>query len=291
MAKIDLYSPQWVEMIFEGRNKSYGAYQLRKGIGKRNVWAIIIMLVAAVIIGSIIGINQIVEAQKAHEAYLAEMRASKLAEEQAKKEAQKKKEEPKKIEQQEEKKEQVPEVRKTVQFTAPVIKPDDQVKKQIDLSEIKKAMEEGAAAGGQTQEGSTDRTNNNSLITQTEAPIKIETPKPVEEKKVEQVVESKPLTIAEKMPSFKGNVNAWLKDNLVYPAAAAENNVQGKVIVRFVVGKDGSVSQASVIRGVDPSLDREALRVVNKMPKWNPGMNNGQAAAVWFTLPITFRLQ
>lgn len=290
MAKIDLCSPQWVEMIFEGRNKSYGAYQLRKGTGKRNIWAIVIMLVAAVIIGSIIGINQIVEAQKAHETYLAEMRASKLAEEQAKKEAQKKKKEVKPVVQ-EQKKEVVPEVRKTVQFTAPVIKPDEQVKNQIDLTQIKKAMDEGAAAGGQTQEGSTERTNNNSLITQTEVPIKIETPKPVEEKKVEQVVESKPLTIAEKMPSFKGNVNAWLASHLQYPAVAAENGVQGKVIVRFVVGKDGSVSQASVVRSVDPALDREALRAVNAMPKWNPGMNNGQPAAVWFTLPVTFRLQ
>lgn len=289
MAKIDLYSPQWVEMIFEGRNKKYGAYQLRKGIGKRNVWAIIIMLVAAIIIGSLIGINQIVEAQRAHEAYLAEMRASKLAEEQAKKEAQKKKDQPKpKIE--EIKQEVVPEVRKTVQFTAPVIKPDEQVKKQIDLSEIKKAMDEGAAAGGQTQEGSTDRTNIDSKITQTELPPP-PPPKQVEEKKVEQVVESKPLTIAEKMPSFKGNVNQWLSQHIVYPAAAAENNVQGKVIVRFVVGKDGSVSQASVVRSVDPALDREALRAVNSMPKWNPGMNNGQPAAVWFTLPVTFRLQ
>ena len=152
-------------------------------------------------------------------------------------------------------------------------------------------MDEGAAAGAQTQEGSTERTNNNSLITQTEVPIKIETPKPVEEKKVEQVVESKPLTIAEKMPSFKGNVNAWLASNLNYPAVAAENGVQGKVIVRFVVGKDGSVSQASVVRSVDPALDREALRVVNLMPNWNPGMNNGQPAAVWFTLPVTFKLQ
>ena len=248
------------------------------------------MLVAAIIIGSLIGINQIVEAQKAHEAYLAEMRASKLAEEQAKKEAQKKKEEQKPVVQ-EEKKEVVPEVRKTVQFTAPVIKPDNQVKNQIDLTQIKKAMDEGAAAGAQTQEGSTERTNNNSLITQTEVPIKIETPKPVEEKKVEQVVESKPLTIAEKMPSFKGNVNAWLASHLNYPAVAAENGVQGKVIVRFVVGKDGSVSQASVLRSVDPALDREALRVVNLMPNWNPGMNNGQPAAVWFTLPVIFKLQ
>ena len=93
------------------------------------------------------------------------------------------------------------------------------------------------------------------------------------------------------MPSFKGNVNAWLASHLNYPAVAAENGVQGKVIVRFVVGKDGSVSQASVLRSVDPALDREALRVVNLMPNWNPGMNNGQPAAVWFTLPVIFKLQ
>lgn len=92
------------------------------------------------------------------------------------------------------------------------------------------------------------------------------------------------------MPSFKGNVNAWLAQNIQYPAVAAENGVQGKVIVRSVVGKDGSVSQASVVRSVDPPLDREALRAVNSMPRWNPGMNNGQPAAVWFTLPVTFKL-
>lgn len=99
------------------------------------------------------------------------------------------------------------------------------------------------------------------------------------------------LTIAEQMPSFKGNVNQWLAQNLQYPAVAAESGIQGRVVVKFVVGKDGSVSQAQVVRGVDPSLDREALRVVNMMPKWNPGMNNGQPANVWFTLPVTFKLQ
>lgn len=93
------------------------------------------------------------------------------------------------------------------------------------------------------------------------------------------------------MPSFKGNVNQWLSTHISYPAVAAENNIQGRVIVKFVVGKDGSVSQAQIVRGVDASLDKEALRVVNSMPKWNPGMNNGQPANVWFTLPITFKLQ
>lgn len=293
MAKIDLYSPQWVEMIFEGRNKEYGAYKLRNSIGKRNFWAIVIMLIAAVIIGSIIGVNQIVSEQQARERYEAEMRASKLAEEQAKKEAQKKKEEQPKIQKQEEPKEQVPEVRKTVQFTPPVIKPDNQVTKPLDLNKIKEEMDKGAAAGAKDQEGTTERTNTASKLGQVEEPVKLETKveAPKEEKKVEKEVENKPLTIAEKMPSFKGNVNQWLASHLQYPAVAAENGVQGKVIVRFVVGKDGSVSQASVVRSVDPALDREALRAVNSMPKWNPGMNNGQPAAVWFTLPVTFKLQ
>lgn len=100
----------------------------------------------------------------------------------------------------------------------------------------------------------------------------------------------KPLTTAEKMPSFKGNINEWLSNHIVYPAVAAENGFHGIVIVRFVVGKDGSISQASVVRSVDPSLDREALRLVNSMPKWNPGLYNGEPVAVWFTCPVTFRL-
>lgn len=290
MSKIDLYSPQWVDMVFEGRNQNYGAYKLRKSIGKRNFWAIVIMLVAAFIIGSAIGINTIIENQKAHEAYLAEMRASKLAEEQAKKDAAKKKKEQPKIEPKVEPKEQIPEVRKTVQFTAPVIKPDNQVKKEINLQDIEKELDKGAAAGATTTEGSTNRNVGAVQLNQTTEPIKIEEPKK-EEPKVEQKVENKILTIAEQMPSFKGNVNAWLSSHLSYPAVAAENGIQGKVIVKFVVGKDGSVSQAQVVRGVDPSLDKEAIRAVNSMPKWNPGMNNGQPASVWFTLPVTFKLQ
>ena len=98
-------------------------------------------------------------------------------------------------------------------------------------------------------------------------------------------------TIAEQMPSFKGNVNSWLSSHIQYPAVAAENGVQGRVIVKFVVTAEGYVRQAQVVRGVDSSLDREAVRVVNSMPAWNPGMNNGRYVNVWFSLPLTFKLQ
>lgn len=101
----------------------------------------------------------------------------------------------------------------------------------------------------------------------------------------------KTLVLVEKMPSFNGSINAWLANNLQYPVEAAENAIEGKVIVRFVVGKDGTISNASIIKSVSPSLDGESLRVVRAMPKWNPGINEGKPAAVWFSLPITFRLQ
>ena len=97
--------------------------------------------------------------------------------------------------------------------------------------------------------------------------------------------------IAEQMPSFKGNVNSWLSSHIQYPAVAAENGVQGRVIVKFVVTAEGYVRQAQVVRGVDSSLNREAVRVVNSMPAWNPGMNNGRYVNVWFSLPLTFKLQ
>ena len=92
-------------------------------------------------------------------------------------------------------------------------------------------------------------------------------------------------------PGGDGKMKEWLSRNVKYPAVAEENGVQGRVIVRFVVGKDGSISKASVIRSVDPSLDKEALRVVRAMPRWMPSKIGGEAVAVWMKLPVTFSLQ
>lgn len=97
--------------------------------------------------------------------------------------------------------------------------------------------------------------------------------------------------IADKMPSFKGNVNARLAQHLQYPAIAAKNGAEGKVIIRFVVGKNGSVRRAEVVRSIYPALDREALRAVYSMPKLNPRTKDGYPVSVWFTLPVTFKLQ
>ena len=98
--------------------------------------------------------------------------------------------------------------------------------------------------------------------------------------------------IVEQQPEFPGGPSAmakWLGDNIKYPAEAAKNNIQGRVIVRFVIGSDGTVGNVEIVRGVDPQLDAEAVRVINAMPKWTPGKQDGKPVAVRYTIPVTFR--
>lgn len=97
--------------------------------------------------------------------------------------------------------------------------------------------------------------------------------------------------LVEQMPTFNGNINQWLASNLKYPPVAAENSIEGRVMIKFIVGKDGSIHSAQVVRGVDSALDKEAIRVINAMPKWVPGKQNGQSVDCYFTMPVVFRLQ
>lgn len=96
--------------------------------------------------------------------------------------------------------------------------------------------------------------------------------------------------VVEDMPVFPGNVQKWIVKNVKYPVLAMENGIQGKVIVQFIIEKDGHVSDAKVLRGVDSSLDKEALRVINSMPKWKAGRQRNKPVRVSYTLPINFQL-
>lgn len=110
----------------------------------------------------------------------------------------------------------------------------------------------------------------------------------------EEEEEAEVFFIVEDMPEFPGGEVAlrnWLATHIKYPVIAQENGIQGKVYVTFVVGKDGSISNATIARGVDPSLDKEALRVVNELPKWKPGKQRGKPVNVSYTVPINFVLQ
>ena len=92
-------------------------------------------------------------------------------------------------------------------------------------------------------------------------------------------------------PTFDGDFNLWIKNNLKYPEQAKADKVQGRVIVQFTIGTDGTVSDVKLLRGVHEDLNAEALRVVSSMPKWEPGKKDGKAVPVSFTIPIVFRFQ
>ncbi|GAD06266.1 energy transducer TonB [Porphyromonas crevioricanis] len=106
--------------------------------------------------------------------------------------------------------------------------------------------------------------------------------------------ENKVFMIVEQQPEFPGGTAAlmkWLSSNVRYPEIAIENNIQGRVIVSFVVEKDGSTTDVKVVRGVDPALDKEAVRLASSMPKWTPGKQRGKPVRTRFTLPVAFQLR
>ena len=127
------------------------------------------------------------------------------------------------------------------------------------------------------------------------APVKAEAevqPKADAPEAIVPVPDDKMYDVVEEQPSFPGGQGAlmtYLRETIKYPAEAAKQGIEGRVIVQFVVGSDGTVGDAKVMRGVDPLLDQEALRVINAMPKWTPGKQDGKVVAVKYTIPVTFR--
>lgn len=277
MSKIDLISNEWTDLVFEGRNQSYGAYKLRKGTAKRNVWALIIVGLAAALLYLGLQLQKMAEANKKVENTQA-VELAKLNTEKKEAKVEKKeiiKQEPEKV---------VEHVKSSVKFTAPIIKKDSEVKEEdeIKLDEVQKSEK---AVGALTVEGNDEV--GGAVLKAKEDIAAPEPPKHV-------VEETKIFTVVEQMPMYPGGDAAlmgYLRDNIKYPTVAAENGVQGRVVVGFVVERDGSITDVNILRGVDPSLDREAMRVVKSMPRWNPGKQNGSAVRVKYQVPVSFRLQ
>ena len=282
MAKIDLYDPKWVDMVFAGKNKEYGAYQLRKGTSGRNIKSLLILVIAAALVGGFLA-WKVIEQKQAEEqqAYMEAMELAKLQ-----KQAEKEKKKPEKVQPKVEMKKEIPVARETQKFTAPVIKKDELVKEENQVKQMDK-LDDKVAVGAEDKEGVKDRT-----VEAVRSEIAVAAPPPPPAPKPE--VATKVFDVVEEMPSFPGGSAAlmsYLSSNTKYPVVAQENGVQGRVIVSFVVERDGSISDVKVARSVDPSLDREAQRVVKSMPKWKPGKQNGSAVRVKYTVPVVFRLQ
>ena len=284
MAKnVDLTSKEWCDLVFEGRNKSFGAYALRLDTKPRHLKAFIYTLIGALILG-IVAFSYLKVS-----AYIEEQRIKDAAEQQmafvdtAAEEEEEEEETQERIEEQ--KPEALPEeILNTVKVTELLIAKDEEVRSEDEIK-TQDELKETQTAFGQTDfdKGTDDRNitreNKNEVI--------------VEEKKPEPVKEEV-FKAVEQMPTFPGGEAAlmkYLREHINYPTVAMENNVQGKVIVQFVVTKTGKVGEVKVARSVDRDLDKEAVRVCKSLPDFIPGRMNGQAVNVWYTLPVQFKLQ
>lgn len=271
MSKVDLTSLEWCELIFKDRNKSYGAYKMRRDLGKRQAAALIIVTVVA-LVGFTLPrlIRMAMPAQK--EEMVEVTRLSTLEEPEIKEETMKKVEPiappP-------------PALKSTIKFTAPVIRKDeevnedDELKSQDELTQTKVQISIADVKGNDELNGK-DIADLQEVITQTP-----------------EVQKEEPYDMVEQMPQFPGGPAELLKyiaKNLKYPIIAQENGIQGKVILRFVVNAKGYVEDIKVLRSLDPYCDKEAVRVVKSLPQWIPGKQNGRNVPVYYTCPIVFKL-
>ena len=283
---VDLTSKEWRDLVFADKNKEFGAYTIRQTSDRRHNMAVLYTLVGLVIIVIlVIGLSKWSD-------YRAEQRALELAQEREQMMAAQLAEqqnEPEPEPEPEETKFEQPEIEvpeevlATVQVTQIAIVDADKVKNEVMDMDTQK--EDNTARGVVTQEGSDDADKFKAVQEQ----VVVKEPEPEVKPKEEEIFVA--VEQAAEFPGGQGALMKWLSNNIRYPESAQQNDIQGRVIVKFVVEKDGSIGAATILKGVDKDLDREALRVVKRMPKWQPGKNNGVAVRSYFNLPVTFKLQ
>ena len=290
----NLTSKDWRDLIFQGKNKEFGAYQLRKNSEKRHTLAVIYMFIGLVIVViGIIAYNKYSDWQAKREADLLAEREKMQSVEMVTEEE----DVPEEEEEEQKFEQEIPEVKEevlaTVQVTQINIVDADKFDKSKETLSQDEQKENTTAVGIVTQAGQDDADKFQAVKEQVKV---VEEPKQ-QEPKIEEPkpkAPDKPFEAVEQPPVFPGGqsaLNKFLSSNIRYPESAQRDGISGRVVVKFVVEKDGSVSGATVIKGVDKALDQEALRVVKKMPKWQPGKQGGEAVRVYFTLPVTFKLQ
>lgn len=279
MSKIDLLEKEWIDLVFEGKNEAYGAYAIRRDTSRRNLWAVIALICGLIAIVALFLIVNV--AQNAIAAAAAE-HETEVTLEAIEEELEEEKDDEEIVYEVEELEQLVAEetVMNSEKFTA--YEMEDDAPEQVTKTQDEVATSDVAIGAIDYDQGSNEAEH----VLKVNEKVVDEVPPAVEETKVFDVVEQ--------MPSFKGGDAAlmeWLNKNIKYPVIAEENGIQGRVVATFVVERDGSITDVKIVKSVDPSLDKEAVRVLKSMPKWIPGKQNGQPVRVKYTVPVTFRLQ
>jgi len=273
---INLNSAEWCDMIFEGKNKEYGAYAMRQTSTKRHIIALGIVFLFTALIAFIPQFIKAVSVEKEDLGGIAgPIELTDIA----------KPEEPKPEEEIIAQSLAVPPpaMVAAVRFTPPVITNDADVNAENEMQAQETLRESRGIISTVNFESD--------LTTGGVDPGEVL----AEHRNITgEGAGTGPIDFAEVMPQFPGGqseLTKYLSSNLRYPTIAVENNVQGRVIVKFVVTKDGTIQNAHIVKTLDPLCDKEAIRVIESMPRWVAGMQNGNKVAVYFTLPIYFKLQ
>lgn len=306
MAKdVDLSSKEWLDIVFDGKNKDFGAYEIRNDSPRRHNKSVIYTLIGIAIVALLAygytSLNKyLTERRLEQERLEQEALAKQMEQEMEEEEIQQEIEIP-------EEKEQVleEEIQNSQKVTEMNIVDDSEVKEPPKTIDAQKEDERQVGAVNEDR-GSDDITKPTEQahqeVVQEIKPIveppkeeKKEEPKPEPKKEEPKPEKEEVFSSAAHMPSFPGGDAAlmkYLSNNIRYPQAAADNNIQGKVIVQFVVTKTGKIGEVKVARSVDKDLDREAVRVCKSLPAFSPGRNAvGDPVNVWYTLPVVFKLQ
>jgi protein TonB len=276
MAKdINIFSPSWRELIFKDKNQEYGAYKLRKNSSRYHLVAFLIIVAAAVLIASVPKLIELLPTKVDNREESRTTVISTIDDE------------PQDADELQKLSSALPppeNIRTSIKFTAPVITEDSKVNDEDEMRTQDELAKSTAAISIRDVQG-TDDVDAEDIKDIIEAGRIAQS-----EKAKDEVI----FTIVEQHATYPGGddkMRQFLRDEMKYPAIAREAGIQGTVYIEFTCGKDGSIRDVTVARGVIQVLDDEAVRVVKLMPKWLPGRQRGQAVTTRFTIPIQFVLQ
>ena len=278
-----LASREWCDIVFEGRNKEYGAYRARANKGKFQLRALIILLIFLGLIFAFIIAKTAVEAAiEKNRALEGDMvtELSQLKKEEPKKEEKKKEPELK----YEEPKEKV-KVKASIEFTVPKIVDDDKIDHSKELKTQDEVTKSSFAIASQDYAGDGDGGINIDDLKDNQSAGGTSVPKE------EEVVDNALVEVQAQYPGGEAALLAFINKNIVYPQIALEQELQGKVILRFQVRADGSVGDIVIQKSLSRECDQAAKDVVKKLKRFIPAKQQGRPVPVWFTLPIRFQLQ
>jgi protein TonB len=272
---VNLNSTEWCDIIFEGKNKEYGAFALRQSSWKRHIIAFgLIVLFTAFVAALPTIISTVQAASKDKIAGIDEKRT--LVDIEVKQDEKEEVLEPKMPE--------PPKFAPMTKFVPPTIVDDD---KASDPTEVT-SMEEAANSIGFIGAFSIEASNNNgTAFKETVTQIMGDGDG---KGKDEPTYNVGTIEVNPQFPGGDAEMYAFIKKNLNYPAVDIEMGNQGRVTIRFVVSKTGEISNVQLVKGISPGCDKEAVRVIKSMPNWIPGRQNGEPVNVYFIIPVVFRL-